>query len=219
MAAALALPFSSLQVTLADFPPEKTRFSELTRRDGLSTTHLGACLSEDIVGWMIRRRASATRATGYATSWKMMKKALLYSIPTCSCLNKYRLAQSSWVSLRYKARTKRMNLKFGQDGVRMWSRCKQSYSVMPPTSSQLLPAIQVEAVLCPVLVLRVPGHWTNVNNFFIRSRFWKLQIWPYTYCKCCQRVIKKTKIIIICFLFDLKTCTSHHHQVLRYCDV
>ena len=58
---------------------------------------------------------------------------------------------------RYKARTKRMNLKFGQDGVRMWSRCKQSYCVMPPTSSQLLPAIQVEAVLCPVLVLRVPG--------------------------------------------------------------
>ena len=64
VAAALALPFSSLQVTLADFPPVKARFSELTRRDGLSTTHLGACLSEDIVGWMIRRRASATRTTG-----------------------------------------------------------------------------------------------------------------------------------------------------------
>ena len=145
------------------------------------------------------------------------KKTLFYSIPTCSCLNKYRLAQSSWVSLRYKARTKRMKLEFGQDEVRMWSRCNQSYSVMPSTSSQLLPAIQVEAVLCPVLVLRVPGQmWI----FFDKEQFLKianmtkdkLQMLP-------ESDQKRTKIIIICFLFDLKIRTSHHHQGLRYCNV
>ena len=58
-----------------------------------------------------------------------------------------------------------MKLEFGQDEVRMWSRCNQSYSVMPSTSSQLLPAIQVEAVLCPVLVLTVPGQIFDKEQF------------------------------------------------------